>query len=168
MSAVEPTDKASPGLARLEQASARLLLPVDEADRAYGAGTESRLEDIDEWAHTAEVDLGESFEVVWAGHAETDLETLDRLAGQWEEIPEEEVLLDIALSWGALLGERIVEAVGGSWVYRSDPLHHSVVFPRQNVAFFPMHAVVARFLMGRQAGLEAGYHHLVEYLTDSI
>lgn len=167
MSALEPTDKPSPGMVKLEQASGKLLMPTDEADRAYGAGTDSKLEEIDELAHAAEYDLSESFEVVWAGNAEADLETLDLLAGQWEEMPEEAVLLDIALSWGALMGERIVDAVGGNWVYRDDPLHHSVVFPRQNVAFFPMHAIVARFMLGRQAGLEAGYHHLVEFLTGS-
>jgi hypothetical protein len=160
-------DKPSKQMQAFEQASKKLLMRTVEADTAYGLAVDSRIEDIDEWSHSAEVELGDHFEVVWAGDAETDLETLDRLAAQWEELPEEEVLHEIALSWGALTGERIVEAVGGSWVYRSDPLHHAVVFPRQGVAFFPMHAIVARFMLGERAGIEAAYHQLVQFLTET-
>ncbi|MBM3266245.1 MAG: hypothetical protein FJZ01_01235 [Candidatus Sericytochromatia bacterium] len=154
-------------MAAFERASRHLLCTAAEADSSYGAAVAAGVEDIDEWAHGAEVDLGEHFEVVWAGSAEADLETLDRLAAHWPEPPEEEVLLEIALTWGALLGERIVDAVGGAWAYRGDPLHHSLVFPRKGVAFFPMHAIVARFLLGDSAGIEAAYHYLVEYLTES-
>ncbi len=161
------TDKKSAQMLVFERASKQLLCKAAEADTAFGSPVASRSEDIDEWSHTAEVDLGEHFEVVWAGSAEADLETLDLLAAQWEELPEDQVLLDIALSWGALLGERIVDAVGGAWVYREDPLHHSLVFPSKGVAFFPMHAVVARFLMGEVAGIEAAYHYLVGFLTEN-
>jgi hypothetical protein len=151
----------------LELASRALLLSSAQADRAYGAGVSSHNDDIDEWAHAAEIDLGELFEVVWSGAAETDLETLDGVAAQWEEPPEDEALHEIALAWGALVGERILEATGGAWVFRADPLHHSLVFPRKGVAFFPMHAVVARFLLGKGAGIEAAYHYLVEFLTEN-
>ncbi len=167
MSALEPTDQPSVEMVKLKQASTQVLLPVEEGDRAYGTGTDSRIDEIDDLRHAAEHDLAESFEVVWDGTAETDFETLDRLATQWEELPEEEVLLEIALTWGALVGERIIDAVGGTWVYREDPLHHCVVFERTQAAFFPMHAVVARFMLGDLAGLEAGYHQLVEFLTET-
>lgn len=167
MPARREEDQRSKQMVAFEQASRKLLLPARDADAAYGSATESKVEEIDEWSHAAETELGDLFEVVWVGDAETDLETLDRLAAQWEELPEEEVLHEIALSWGALVGERILEAVGGSWVYRTDPLHHSLVFPRQDVAFFPMHAVVARFMLGDDAGIEAGYHQLVQFLTET-
>ena len=152
----------------LEHASAQLLMPAAEADKLFGLGkAEGSEEEIAEWVEEAEFDLGEAFEVVWAGAAEADLDTLDRVATNWGEPPDEDALLQMALTWGALVGDRVVEAVGGIWVYREDSLHHSVRFPSKTVEFFPMHAVLARFLLGEDAGLEASYHLLVEYLTSS-
>lgn len=157
----------SPEIQRLAAASRQLVLGSEEADRAFGARRQQGGEEVEQWAHSAAWDLCEAFEVSWSESTEEDLETLDHLASQWGELPDEEALLQIALTWGALLGERITAAVGGTWVFREDPLHDAVHFPRQKVEFFPMHAVLARFLVGEQAGLEAGYHQLVAFLTSS-
>ena len=157
----------SPEIQRLAAASRQLLIGAEEADRAFGPRTAQGAEEVEEWAHSATWDLSEAFEVAWSESAEEDLATLDRLAAEWGEMPDEDALLQIALTWGSFLGERITAAAGGSWVYREDPLHDALHFPRQKVEFFPMHAILARFLIGSQAGIEAGYHQLVEFLTSS-
>ncbi|MBI6546396.1 MAG: hypothetical protein HY692_06350 [Cyanobacteria bacterium NC_groundwater_1444_Ag_S-0.65um_54_12] len=145
----------------------QIMSGTAEAQLAFGDAVAQGLEDIDEWAHAAEQDLGEFFEVVWSGSAQEDIVMLDRLAKEWSGQPDDELLYRIALMWGALIGERVIEAVGGNWIYRTNPLHHSLRFVRQNVEFFPMHAVIARFLPEMSGNLEEIYHQLVEYLTEN-
>ncbi len=152
---------------RLAAASRQLVLGAAEADRVFGPRHPEGGEEVEEWSHSAEWELSEAFEVVWQDTAEDDLQILDQLVAEWGEAPDEEALLTIALTWGALVGDRILSAVGGEWIYRQDPLHHSVRFPRQKIDFFPMHAILARFLVGPEAGLEAGYHQVVEFLTSN-
>lgn len=151
-----------------------LSLREAEAVATYGLGLrpdqevswrEARLEVI-ELAEQTTGDLEAVFEANLSGDDE-DFEALDTLVSEgWGmTLPGEDELLAIVLGWGALLGERIVEAVGGAWVLRPDPLHHSLYFPSAQLEFFPSHAVLARFLAGESASLDIGYHRLVEYLV---
>lgn len=159
-------DLFSPPGGLLEEASKIVLLGAVAAERAYGRSADSHDHGIDEWADSAEDELGKAFEVAWSNTAEGDLAILDDLVNEWTGVPESELLREIAIEWGAFVGGRILEAIGGSWTLREDPLHHSLHFTSLEIDFFPMHAIVARFLLGEDAKLELTYHNLVGILTD--
>lgn len=146
-------------------------LSREEAQTAFGAG----LREGGEWlqganaqADRAEDTLAEiqaSFEVPLTEN-EADFGLFDQLAEGWNDQPaSEEELATISLAWGAYLGEVIRHVLGGQWVLRDDPAHASLHFARVGLEFFPVHAVIRRFMLGTVASLEAEYEQLVEALT---
>ena len=151
----------------LAQAAEHLLMTADDADARFGTAVPGNEEQIDEWAHQARHELSEAFEADWSGPAGTAVENLEVLAANWPERPEDDTLAGIALEWGALLGEDLIEDLGGHWVLRADPLHHAVRFPRVALEFLPMHAVLARFIVGSGAPLTLMHEDLVLRLTNT-
>lgn len=147
------------------------LLGKAEAQEKYGAGEREGaawLQGANAMADQAEDTLAEiqaSFEVPLTEN-EADFALFDQLAEGWSEQPaSEEELASIALGWGAYLGEVIRNVLGGQWVLRSDAEHASLSFERLGLEFFPVHAVIRRFMLGPSASLETEYEKLVEILT---
>jgi hypothetical protein len=151
----------------LAQAATHLILASSEADARYGEGRPGLEEALDEWAHQARHNLSEAFGVTWNGPSEDTADNLETLAAHWPERPDDETLAGMALEWGALLGEDLLADLGGHWVQRADALHHAVRFPRLALDFLPMHAILARFIMGEDASLEAMHEDLVQRLTSN-
>ncbi len=147
------------------------LLPKADALTAFGAGEREGaawLQGANGLADQADDTMAEiqaSFEVALSEN-EADFNLFDQLVEGWSaQPPSEEELATIALGWGAYLGEVIRNALGGQWVLREDPEHVSLNFERLGLEFFPVHAVIRRFMLGMDASLEAEYERLVETLT---
>ena len=147
------------------------LLNGAEAQAAFGAGEREGaawLQGANALADQADDTVAEiqaSFEVPLTEN-EVDFALFDQLAEGWnQQPPSEEEMASIAVGWGAYLGEVIRNVLGGSWVLRPDPEHVSLNFARVGVEFFPVHAVIRRFMLGEEASLEAEYERLVESLT---
>ncbi|MEB3299539.1 MAG: hypothetical protein VKO21_08650 [Candidatus Sericytochromatia bacterium] len=151
----------------LAQAAQHILLTSEEADTRFGEARPGSEEEVDTWAHQARYALGEAFDADWSGPPEQTVENLEALAANWPERPEDEALAGMALEWGALLGEDLLADLGGHWVLRDDPLHHALRFPRLALDFLPMHAILARFILGEAASLERIHEELVQRLTSS-
>lgn len=151
----------------LAQAAAHVILPSSEADARYGEGRPGLEETLDEWAHQARYNLTEAFGVAWTGLSEGTAENLETLADHWPERPDDETLAGMALEWGALLGEELQADLGGHWVQRADAMHHAIRFPRLALDFLPMHAILARFIMGDGANLQAIQEDIVQRLTSN-
>jgi hypothetical protein len=149
------------------------LLGKAQACEAFGEGEREGanwLQGTNALADRAEDSLAEihaSFEVPMTEN-EADFALLDQLAEGWNsQPPSEEELASIALGWGAYFGEVIRQTLGGRWILRSDEEHASLSFERLGLEFFPIHAVIRRFMLGLDASLEAEYERLVETLTRS-
>ena len=147
------------------------LLEVADAQAAFGAGEREGaawLQGANLLADQADDTVAEiqaSFEVPLTEN-EADFALFDQLAEGWsQQPPSEEELASIAVGWGAYLGEVIRNVLGGEWVLRADQEHISLHFARVGVEFFPVHAVIRRFMLGEEASLEAEYERLVESLT---
>jgi len=147
------------------------LLDASEAQAAFGVGEREGaawLQGANALADQADDTVAEiqaSFEVPLTEN-EADFALFDQLAEGWnQEPPSEEEMASIAVGWGAYLGELIRNVLGGSWVLRPDAEHVSLNFERVGVEFFPVHAVIRRFMLGEEASLEAEYERLVESLT---
>ncbi len=147
------------------------LLATEEAQAAFGPGEREGAA----WLHGANAladqadesvdEIQASFEVPLTEN-ESDFALFDQLAEGWnDQPPSEEELATISLGWGAYLGEVIRNVLGGKWVLRADSEHASLYFERLGVEFFPVHAVIRRFMLGIDASLEAEYERLVETLT---
>lgn len=146
----------------LDQAAARAAFGEGERAGATWLQGSNALADRAEDTLT---DVQNSFEVPF-GENESDFALFDQLAEGWNEQPaSEEELAAIALGWGAYLGEVIRNVLGGQWVLRSDAEHASLSFERLGLEFFPVHAVIRRFMLGPSASLETEYEKLVEILT---
>lgn len=150
-----------------------LLITDAEADALYGAGDRSGeawlrgVDQVSEQAEDAKNEIESSFEVP-LNQTEDDFEILDMLiangwAGTW---PTEDEMAAISLGWGAYVGELAIQALGGSWVVRPDPVRSSIRFPRVALQFFPVHALLRRFALGDRAALDLTYDHLLETLVD--
>ncbi len=146
----------------LERAQAEALFGAGERE---GAAWLQRANELADQADDTLAEIHASFEAPLS-ESEDDFATFDLLAEGWNEQPatEEELAL-IALGWGAYLGELIRNALGGQWVIRADAEHVSLSFERLGMEFFPVHAVIRRFMLGMDASLEAEYERLVETLT---
>lgn len=150
-----------------------LHLKDAEAETRFGAGNRSgatwqqHVLDLLEQAEDCQSEIESSFEVPLR-EDEQDFEILDLLiANGWQEqAPSEEELAAIAQSWGGYIGNVVKDLLGGDWVLRTDPLHHSIRFPRTSTQFFPVHAVLRRFALGTEASLASAYEDLVASLAD--
>lgn len=155
---------------------AHALLPLylsdQEASERYGAETREGAEWRDavnqmvDQAEEAKQEIESSFEVPLRG-TEDDLESLDLLIGTgWTEgPPSDEELAVIAASWGAYLGELVIQNLGGHWVIRPEGHRSSLRFPRLGTQFFPIHAILRRFALGPAGSLLEAYNRLLAELT---
>lgn len=147
------------------------LLAKEDASTAFGLGEREGtawLQGANALADQADDTFAEvqsTFEVPLTEN-ESDFNLFDQLVEGWNaQPPSEEELATIALNWGAYLGEVIRNVLGGQWVLRQEPEHVSLYFERLGLEFFPVHAVLRRFMLGMDASLEAEYERLVETLT---
>lgn len=146
-------------------------LEIREAEAAFGAGEHEgnawlqASNALADQAEDAFAEIQSTFEVPLTEN-ETDFNLFDQLAEGWSgQPPSEEELATISLAWGSYLGEVIRNVLGGQWVIRSEQEHISLRFARLGLEFFPVHAVIRRFMLGMEASLEAEYERLVETLT---
>jgi hypothetical protein len=155
---------------------AHALLPLylsdEEAARRYGEGSSEGSEwraacsSLTDLAEEAKSEIESSFETPLS-ETEDDLETLDLvIADGWQDRPpSEEELAAIAASWGAYLGHLILQNVGGQWVVRPEAHRNSLRFPRLGTQFFPIHAILRRFALGRAGSLVEAYDRLLAELS---